>query len=57
MIEDIERILEDTKDIYLILKELAGLETGENADYGDVITDIAWCKMTLRNRLIQLKEA
>lgn len=57
MFEDIKTISEDIKEIYMILIELERLETGENADYSDVMTDISYSKMILRNRLIQLREA
>jgi len=57
MFEDIKTISEDIKEIYMILIELEQLETGENADYSDVMTDISYSKMILRNRLIQLREA
>ena len=53
--DDLRQINENIKEIYLILVELDQLETGENADYSDVVTEISWNKLILRNRLISLK--
>ena len=53
--DDLKTINQDIKEIYLILIELESLETGENADYTDVSTDIGYCKMLLKDRLISLK--
>lgn len=53
--DDLRQINENIKEIYLILVELDQLETGENADYSDVVTEISWNKVILRNRLISLK--
>ena len=56
MNETIKGINEDIKEIYLILIELEQLETGVNADYSDILTDIKYCKMLLKNRLHDLKK-
>ena len=53
--EDLKYINDDIKEIYLILVELENLETGENVDYSEVRTDIAWNKLMLKNRLQTLK--
>ena len=53
--DDLKTINQDIKEIYLILIQLESLETGENADYEDIVTDISYCKMLLKNRLINLK--
>lgn len=53
--DDLKTINQDIKEIYLILIELESLETGENADYTDISTDIGYCKMLLKDRLISLK--
>lgn len=55
MIEEIERLLELTKDIYLVLKGLENLEDGDKADYQGVIDDLEWNKHILNNRLIDLR--
>lgn len=53
--DDLKTINQDIKEIYLILIELESLETGENADYTDISTDIGYCKMLLKDRLMSLK--
>lgn len=53
--DDLKNINEDIKEIYLILVELESLETGENADYSDIVTDISYSKMLLKDRLTDLK--
>ncbi len=55
MFEDIKILKNETNEIYTILMELETLETGEGVDYGDVITDIAFSKVMLRNRLHDLR--
>ena len=53
--DDLKTINQDIKEIYLILIELESLETGENADYSDIVTDISYSKMLLKDRLTDLK--
>lgn len=55
MHEDIEILQRETNEIYTILKELETLEDGDNADYSDVVTDITYAKVMLKNRLIDLR--
>lgn len=54
--EDIETLQDINQDLYLILKELAEIESGENADYSGVIQELSWNRMVLNNRLYSLRE-
>lgn len=54
--EDIKTLKDINMDLHIILKELAELESGENADYSNVIQELSWNRMILNNRLKSLRE-
>ena len=56
MIKELETLKKEVNEMRNIIIDLGELETGENADYTDIIEEITWNKVMLNNRLIQLRE-
>ena len=56
MTEPINIIKNELLDILVTVKQLEELETYEDADYSDVISDFRWNHKMLRNRLCNLQE-
>ena len=56
MIKELETLKREVNEMRNIIIDLGELETGENADYTDIIEEITWNKVMLNNRLIQLRE-
>ena len=56
MNEEVQEILKVCVDLVSIANELGKLEDGCGVDYSDVITDLKWTRMTLENRLRDLKK-
>ena len=55
MNSDIKDLIFICVDVLSSLNELTKIETGENADYTDVRTDLKWIRMVLNNRISDLK--
>lgn len=55
MNKDIKELLFISIEIISKLNELGKIETGENADYTDVISELKWNLMVLNNRLNDLR--
>ena len=56
MDEQVKDVLNLAIDILCIARKLGEKETGENADYSDIITELRWNKVMLNNRLVDLNE-
>ena len=56
MINEIKKLLDINQDIYLTLKDLEKMEDGENVDYSNVIEELSWNRMVLKNRCMDLRE-
>ena len=56
MIKAIEELKRYNARLTTVLNELEVLETGEGADYTDVVTDIRWNVVMLENRRESLQK-